>query len=144
MDVLIQQETTDPHLRIPRVLPFLAQCMKQFKGFKAVGIWRISGSSDVVGGMKSRIDRRHYDMVRECPEDVRVAHCESQSGTRDPHVVASLFKQFLRDLPEPLIPVDLYERALRTAQDPWQSCALVPLIAELPRRVLLYTIAFLQ
>jgi hypothetical protein len=91
------------------------------------GIFRISGSADEVRRLALRIDNGEaidFDTVR------------------DPHMAAVLLKQWLRELPEPLLTFKLYETAVhmqRTAQEqgivnkPAHFAAIKQLLALLPR-----------
>ncbi|KAH9163943.1 MyTH4 domain-containing protein [Lactarius sanguifluus] len=57
-------------------------------GTKSEGIFRIPGDSDAVAALKMRLDRGSYTL----------------EGVDDPHVPASLFKLWLRELVDPLVP----------------------------------------
>lgn len=62
-------------------------------GLNAEGIFRLPGSSNRVKEIKDEFDKGNIvDLTKE-----------------DIHVTASVLKQFLRDLPNPLIPYELYE-----------------------------------
>lgn len=62
----------------------------------------------------------------------------------DPHILASLLKLWYRELYEPLIPHQFYERCVDSYAD---AVAAVSIVAELPqlnRMVLSYLVLFLQ
>lgn len=58
------------------------------------GIFRVSGSRMQVTILKCQIDEGH---------DVNLNDC------KDPYVIAHLLKQYLRELPEPLLTYKLYK-----------------------------------
>jgi len=66
----------------------------------------------------------------------------------DPHVPANLLKMWLRDLPEPVIPFDLYkiciDRAASCSNDPSIMADIVEHLPDLNREIIMYLIAFVQ
>jgi hypothetical protein len=66
------------------------------------------------------------------------------TGIDDCNVPASLFKLWLRELQEPLIPADMYNACIEAAEDPEQVVSLVKTLPTNNRRVLLFVISFLQ
>lgn len=77
-----------PDDRVPIILPFLANGILALGGAATEGIFRVPGDGDGVAMLKDRIDRGQYQL----------------SGVDDPNIPASLFKLWLRELQEPLIP----------------------------------------
>lgn len=77
-----------PNDRVPIILPFLANSILILGGASTEGIFRVPGDMDGVSMLKNRIDRGQYQL----------------NGVDDPNVPASLFKLWLRELQEPLIP----------------------------------------
>ena len=69
-----------------------------------------------------------------------------QTEIDDPHVAASLFKLWLRELQEPLIPSDMYNDALASASSkhPEMPIIFVRRLPKYNRRVLLFVIGFFQ
>ena len=69
-----------------------------------------------------------------------------QAGIDDPHVAASLFKLWLRELEQPLIPPESYNHvlALAASRDSSGTVAYVRLLPVHNRRVLAFVISFLQ
>ena len=63
------------------------------------GLFRVSGSHQLVILLKVQINEGH---------DVNFVE-----NSIDPHVVAHLFEQFLRELPEPLLTYELYADFIR-------------------------------
>ena len=70
------QERSYPHMKVPIILPFLADGILALGGTKTEGIFRVPGDSDAVAELKLRIDRGYYTL----------------DGIDDPHVPASLLK----------------------------------------------------
>jgi hypothetical protein len=58
------QKRSYPSLKVPVILPFLADGILALGGTKSEGIFRIPGDSDSVSELKSRMDRGHYQLVR--------------------------------------------------------------------------------
>ena len=58
------QESSYPDLKIPIVLPFLANGILALGGRCTEGIFRVSGDGEEVAELKSRMDRGHYQLVR--------------------------------------------------------------------------------
>ncbi|KAL7423882.1 hypothetical protein Q5752_001467 [Cryptotrichosporon argae] len=134
--VLRLQQPSYPDLKVPIILPFLADGILALGGTHAEGIFRVPGDGDSVGELKARIDRGHYQLT----------------GIDDPHVVASLFKLWLRELEHPLVPADTYDAALAAAAltdadgaAAARACAdIVRALPDAHRRALLFVISFLQ
>lgn len=64
---------------------------------------------------------------------------------KDAHVPAALLKQWLRQLPDPLISSDLYEQCLlATSVSPEACCRIIDLLPEINRLVLAALIQLLQ
>lgn len=64
---------------------------------------------------------------------------------KDAHVSAALLKQWLRQLPDPLISSDLYDQCLlATSVSPESCCRIIDLLPEINRLVLAALIQLLQ
>ncbi|CAE6452501.1 unnamed protein product [Rhizoctonia solani] len=122
------QERTYANSKVPIILPFLADGILALGGTKSEGIFRIPGDADEVSDLRVRIDKGFYNL----------------EGIDDCNVPASLFKLWLRELQEPLIPADMYNAAIEAAEDPERVVALVKQLPTNNRRVLLFVISFLQ
>ncbi|KAJ1304578.1 hypothetical protein OPQ81_005720 [Rhizoctonia solani] len=122
------QERTYANSKVPIILPFLADGILALGGTKSEGIFRIPGDADEVSDLRVRIDKGFYDL----------------EGIDDCNVPASLFKLWLRELQEPLIPADMYNSCIEAAEDPERVVALVKELPTNNRRVLLFVISFLQ
>lgn len=62
----------------------------------------------------------------------------------DPHILASLLKLWYRELYEPLIPHDFYERCVDGYADADGALKIVAELPEMNRLVLSYLVLFLQ
>nr|KIR48337.1 hypothetical protein I312_02181 [Cryptococcus bacillisporus CA1280] len=122
------QKTSYPQLKIPVILTFLADGILALGGTRSEGIFRIPGDGDGASQLKSRMDRGHYHL----------------NGIDDPHVAASLFKLWLRELEEPLIPTALYNDALIASKDYAQVVEIVQKLPVYNRRVLVFVVGFVQ
>ncbi|ORY26583.1 hypothetical protein BCR39DRAFT_540643 [Naematelia encephala] len=122
------QSTSYPDLKVPVILPFLADGILALGGLQSEGIFRVPGDSDSVSELKSRIDRGHYQL----------------SGIDDPHVAASLFKLWLRELENPIVPADRYNAALGASSTPATTIDFVKRLPDIHRRVLLFVVSFFQ
>ncbi|KAF8482505.1 hypothetical protein DFH94DRAFT_367952 [Russula ochroleuca] len=122
------QERTYPTQKVPIVLPFLADGVLALGGTKAEGIFRVPGDADAVASLKMRLDRGAYTL----------------EGVDDPHVPASLFKLWLRELVDPLVPSEMYNDCIAFANDAEACCAAVERLPTANRRVVLFVISFLQ
>jgi len=115
-------------MRLPRVLPFLANAVLDLNGCQSEGIFRVPGDSDGVAELRLRIEKNRYDIT----------------GIQDVDVPASLLKFWMRDLADPLIPAEFYQRCIEAGEN---SEKAIQIIAELPtyhRSVAKYVIRFLQ
>ncbi|QRV79386.1 Rho GTPase-activating-like protein [Ceratobasidium sp. AG-Ba] len=122
------QERTYASSKVPIILPFLADGILALGGTKSEGIFRIPGDGDAVSDLRVRIDKGFYNL----------------EGIDDCNVPASLFKLWLRELQEPLIPANMYNACISSAEDPEKVVALVKELPVNNRRVLLFVISFLQ
>lgn len=122
------QLRTYPDSKVPIILPFLADSIIALGGSKREGIFRIPGDGEAVMEMKVRIDKGHYNL----------------QGIDDPHVPASLLKMWLRELQEPLIPLEQYNECIQAAEDADEVIRIVKGLPTINRRVLLFVISFLQ
>ncbi|KAI0782113.1 Rho GTPase activation protein, partial [Abortiporus biennis] len=129
LDVIYRlQERNYPHLKVPIILPFLADGILALGGTKSEGIFRIPGDGDSVSELKLRIDKGYYTL----------------DGFDDPTVLASLLKLWLRELCDPLVPEELYNDCITQCQDPELCIGIVQRLPTINRRVVLFVISFLQ
>ncbi|WVQ70683.1 hypothetical protein IAR50_000205 [Cryptococcus sp. DSM 104548] len=122
------QKKSYPQLKVPVVLPFLADGILALGGMESEGVFRVPGDGDCVAELKSRMDRGHYQL----------------KGIDDPHVAASLFKLWLRELEEPIIPTALYNDALIASRSYADVFDIVQRLPLYNKRVLVFVVSFVQ
>ncbi|CAG8454648.1 1660_t:CDS:10 [Cetraspora pellucida] len=115
------QSNSYPNLKLPRILPFLANAIIELNGQTSEGIFRVPGE-------KLRIEKNRFDIT----------------GITDANVPASLFKFWLRDLAYPLIPSDFYNQCIQNCENKDSAIELVKNLPEINKRVVLFVIDFLQ
>ncbi|TFK25556.1 hypothetical protein FA15DRAFT_668447 [Coprinopsis marcescibilis] len=129
LDAIIRlQERNYPHQKVPIILPFLADGILALGGPRAEGIFRVPGDNDSVSELKLRIDRGYYTL----------------ESVDDPHVLASLMKLWLRELCDPLVPSEMYNECIMSAQDPVACVQIIHRLPTINRRVILFVISFMQ
>ncbi|CDH60032.1 rho gtpase activation protein [Lichtheimia corymbifera JMRC:FSU:9682] len=118
----------DNGLKIPKIVPFLADAVLKMNGLQSEGIFRVPGDAEEVTDLRVRIENGNYD----------------SSGITDPNVPASLLKYWLRDLEKPLIPTELYDECVKFAENSDEAIAIVNALPDLNRRIVMYMIASVQ
>ncbi|KAI9187909.1 hypothetical protein H9P43_002300 [Blastocladiella emersonii ATCC 22665] len=129
-EIMRRQRLEYPALEYPRTLVFLCQAVLELGGDAAEGIFRVPGDADAVTELRLRIDRNRYDAT----------------GITDPSVPAGLLKYWLRELADPLVPMDTYDACLAVgkAGDVAGAVAILDALPDANRRVARYLLAFLQ
>ncbi|ORZ35798.1 hypothetical protein BCR44DRAFT_35437 [Catenaria anguillulae PL171] len=127
-DIMRIQQREYPHLAYPRILVFLSQSVLDLNGCSTEGIFRVPGDADAITDLRLRIEKNRYDV----------------QGIADANVPAGLLKFWLRELAEPLIPSNMYQACISTADDVHQAMAMIEQLPEVNKRVAKYMIAFLQ
>ncbi|KZS88649.1 hypothetical protein SISNIDRAFT_475905 [Sistotremastrum niveocremeum HHB9708] len=135
LDTILRiQSRTYASLKVPIILPFLADGILALGGTQQEGIFRVPGDGDTVSELKARIDRGYYTL----------------DGINDPHIPASLLKLWLRELQYPLVPEELYNDCIQCAasaeanKDPEECLSMISRLPTINRRVVLFVISFLQ
>ncbi|KAI7900664.1 Rho GTPase activation protein [Cokeromyces recurvatus] len=101
----------------------VAMCFQEIsdRGLTTEGIFRLSGSASEVRELEEEINK--YDPIRR-----KAIRCDRY----DVHTVSSLVKKYLRDLPDPVIPVSFHEEFEALEMPPKQIHKLSQLIKRLP------------
>ncbi|PWN51184.1 hypothetical protein IE53DRAFT_368281 [Violaceomyces palustris] len=140
--VMETQREAYPDAKEPIVLVFLCNALLALDALKTEGIFRIAGDFDSVTELRVRIERGHYSLAGL----VSGAGRDADDGSKgDVSVVASVFKIWLRELEQPLIPLGMYNQCVAAAEQSPSRC--IEMVARLPkinRRVVLFVISFLQ
>jgi hypothetical protein len=87
----------------------------------------VSATHVSIQAVEKEVNKGNYDCLRTLDE---------------PHLAATLFKQWIRDLAEPLIPVEFYNRCYESVDSEEESVKLLSDFPELNRRVLRYIIRY--
>ncbi|EGG21220.1 RhoGAP domain-containing protein [Cavenderia fasciculata] len=124
-ELMAKQKDTHPNLEVPRAMVVLAESITSLKGHVSEGIFRVPGIVSSIKAYKLRIDQGNFDL----------------SAIDDVRTPAALFKQWLRDIPEPIIPDTLYKSAI---DNPAGSLELIKKIPPINLKVLTYLIHFVQ
>ena len=114
---------------LPRVLVLLGKTLKNRGGMTSDGIFRIPGEQKNVQALRRQCQHGNFDAIEE----------ES-----NPHTLASVFKLWLRELAEPVIPISMYEDCLAVCSDPQKCVDLCQELPETNRRVLFFVCKFLR
>ncbi|KAK3825774.1 MAG: hypothetical protein J3Q66DRAFT_277593 [Benniella sp.] len=114
--------------RVPRLLVFLKESVDNLGGHSTEGIFRISGDLGAVAELRARIELGNYDL----------------SGITDPHVPCSLLRLWVRDLPEPIIPYDMYQHCIQVSQDKDEVTNVISSLPLWHKETITYLISFLK
>ncbi|KAI8973225.1 hypothetical protein BDF20DRAFT_837192 [Mycotypha africana] len=123
-----EQDSSTRRLQIPKLIPFLTNAVLDMNGKSSKGIFRVPGDPDGITELRVRIENDIYDTA----------------DIKDPNVPAALFKFWLRDLAEPLIPAADYADCIQFAEDPKTAIGIINRLPDIHRRIALVTISFLQ
>ncbi|KAF9584293.1 hypothetical protein BGW38_006958, partial [Lunasporangiospora selenospora] len=114
--------------RVPRLMVFLKECVVNLGGLTTEGIFRVSGDLGAVSELRARIELGNYDL----------------SGISDPNVPCSLLRLWIRDLPEPIIPYDMYHQCIQGAQDKEEVAKVVNSLPMWHKETIVYLVSFLK
>ncbi|XP_006879283.1 PREDICTED: rho GTPase-activating protein 39 [Elephantulus edwardii] len=126
-EVMTMQKERYPERQLPWVQTRLSEEVLALNGDQTEGIFRVPGDIDEVNALKLQVDQ-----------------WKVPTGLEDPHVPASLLKLWYRELEEPLIPHEFYERCIAHYESPEAAVAVVHALPRINRMVLCYLIRFLQ
>ncbi|CAB3408007.1 unnamed protein product [Caenorhabditis bovis] len=127
LDELMQmQHEKFPNLKLPWLLTTLIELLYQAGGRRTEGLFRVAGDPEQLATARGQLDGWLAPKMH------------------DANVPAGLLKFWLRQLPVPLIPPNMYQRALAAADNPAEAVRIVDLLPEINRLVLVKVIALLQ
>ncbi|KAI6226071.1 Rho GTPase-activating protein 39 [Aphelenchoides besseyi] len=115
-----------PNLKIPWIEKVLIEMILENNGTSTEGVFRIAADPD----------QMHTSMVQ--------LNVWVKPAVKDAHVPAALLKQWLRQLPSPVIPPRLYEQCLTATSQPDYCCQIVNQLPILNRLVLATLVNLLQ
>ncbi|GMR52950.1 hypothetical protein PMAYCL1PPCAC_23145 [Pristionchus mayeri] len=125
-ELMTMQKGRYPHLRIPWIESTLIDLVLNAGGSSLEGIFRVAADPEQIATAKARLDQWLVPAVS------------------DAHVAACLLKAWLRELPEPLIPPSMYQRALDAGENPQEACHCAALLSCPSSLVLARLIRLLQ
>lgn len=110
---------------MPFVVGFLMDSIRKAKGFETEGIFRLSSGKQDMDVYRSKLEEGDYTVQPS-----------------DPHIPANTLKEWLRSLPEPLIPFHMYQKCIQMAKEgdnipSEQYCKILRRVKRHPRNVLI-------
>lgn len=122
----MERQKDDPsNLLIPKVLASLSEGIISLNGMNTEGIFRLAGSASEIQTLRKQLEKGEFNVAT----------------VPDVHVVGTVLKQFLRELPEAVIPTSFYEECTNGSTSPTEILGKLPTVH---KNVLLYIINYLQ
>lgn len=138
-----RQHRLFPELSVPRLLHTLCTQLRLHGASTSEGVFRVPGRASVVDALKRELNR--------CSASSDLARVFADTPGTDVNALATLFKLWFRELPEPIVPHALYDIAVRGfslgehVDDPVsRAVAIFRELAPESRRVLRFTFRFLD
>ncbi|KAI9092193.1 Rho GTPase activation protein [Phlyctochytrium arcticum] len=100
--LLARDQVLDPEATVPTILREFVRFLSTEKALATEGIFRLAGSGKAVKDIRERIEKTGVVNF-------------SDVSDADISAVASLFKQWIRELPEALIPETFYDKIMQSA-----------------------------
>jgi hypothetical protein len=129
-------DQANEHNNDPVVLVVLAEILERLNGFETEGIFRLPGHTAQVEKLRDDLSTAHEHHGRK--------QLAVGAWVRDPHICASVFKLWLRELADPIIPDDIYEKCVSLCADPEQCVQLAKSLPDDNRIILNFVIHFLS
>lgn len=132
--VMSYQQDSLPNLSVPLLFLMMRDTMIMLHAESTEGIFRVPGKQDEVDGYKELFNRGEYIVFKECS-------C---------HTIAGLFKLFLRELPEAVIPQRFYDSFVNEqvvddiSEDPSKIQPLLDILPKTNKAMVIFIINFLQ
>jgi hypothetical protein len=125
------EKATNPDAKVPQLFTALLDGIRYHNGFKTEGLFRISPGVTDLDALRNDINAGIYNI-----------------DVLDAHVPAAMLKEWLRELPDPLIPRELYEGCINIARCETQNIeSYIEIIAktdEANRNVIIELIEFIK
>jgi hypothetical protein len=105
------------NVEVPAIVQKCCQAIEKH-GMQTQGIYRISGTTSKVANLRQRLDkgllipsvrRDHACSKREYFADLEAVDLDAPEWSGDIHIVTSVLKMWLRDLPDPLLTYNLHQ-----------------------------------
>ncbi|GAM27966.1 hypothetical protein SAMD00019534_111420 [Acytostelium subglobosum LB1] len=129
IQLMEQQKDTHPTLTIPYVLVVLKRYMIRMEAFTTEGIFRVPSKMSHVDETKKTLDEGNFDALDACG---------------NVHTLSSLVKLWIRDLPEPVIPFNMYSDFVNSYDDADSMLAHFHRLPQLNQRVLSYVLEIMR
>lgn len=117
-----------PEESAPFILKLLSDKMLLINAFKEQGIFRLPGEFEIIEKVKDALIEGDFDIIK---------------AIDDPHILASLFKLWLRELSEPLVPKTMYDECLKVADNRDECLAFLLKLPDLNKSVAVFVTKFL-
>ncbi|CAD5206655.1 unnamed protein product [Bursaphelenchus okinawaensis] len=125
-ELMDYQKDKCPNLDIPWIEDVLISMIYELGGERTEGIFRITADPDCM----------HQGIVQ--------LNVWVKPAIRDAHIPAALLKQWLRQLPAPLVPDEMYDKCLSASTDADKATALVKSLPHINQKVLVALLTMLQ
>lgn len=146
-----------PDRKLPWILVTLSETILRLGGNEQEGIFRIAGDVEEMNEIKLYLDCLDYEKYADNCDFIDILnswkYCatlnRNQKGELDVpidvHSIACILKQFFRELPQPVLPYDLYKDCLDSCDDPARATEIINnKLPPLNKLVIGYLIRFLQ
>lgn len=114
-------------IQVPLIFSFLKEALVKLNAGSTEGIFRIPGDAETIAAVKLVLDRGQFDEV----------------SFKDPAVPASLLKLWLRELEEPLVPLEYYEECLTHSANWSELSKIIERFPEDNQKLIRELVAFL-
>ncbi|KAJ1891484.1 hypothetical protein LPJ66_006892, partial [Kickxella alabastrina] len=127
-EIMANPELINEATGLPCVLEQLTGLITSLGGDRTEGLFRVPGNGDAVALTRLQIEAGQPDF----------------SGIHDPNVPASLLKEWLRDLADPLIPESMYDECMAKPADRDTVQSVLDRIPDTSLGVIKYLLGFLS
>lgn len=93
-------ETNQNQEEVPKVMIALAQALREHEGTRTEGIFRACGRKEDILSLRKQFEGGDFTVT----------------GNQDPHVLAGLMKEWLRELKNSVIPAEVYDQCIEIAK----------------------------
>jgi Rho GTPase-activating protein 39 len=121
------QSKAFPGIEVPFILDIVSKRLVASGAFEETGIFRLPGDFEQIETLKDKFQEGDFEIE-----------------TKDPHVLASLFKLWLRELSGPLVPKSMYVECLKIADDRDKCIEMLMKLPQLNLSVVIFVIQFLS